>query len=89
MDSCSTYSLIPIKLANEVELDTKSSSAVISAVDGADLDIHGRVKCTLERCDSDAVYMPKITAEITAELQVVRDLSVVQADMICLWCKPT
>ena len=78
MDSCSTYSLIPMKLANELELDTKSSSLVISAVDGADLAIHGRVKCTLERCDSDAVYMP----EITAELQVVGDLSVVQADMI-------
>ena len=39
---------------------------------------HGRVECTLERSDSDAVYMP----EITAELQVVGDLSVVQADMI-------
>ena len=78
MDSCSTYSLIPMKLANELEWDTKSSSAVISAVDGADFAIHGRVKCTLERSDSDAVYMP----EITAELQVVGDLSVVQADMI-------
>ena len=35
-------------------------------------------ECTLERSDSDAVYMP----EITAELQVVGDLSVVHADMI-------
>ena len=78
VDSCSTYSLIPMKLANELELDTKLCSAVISAVDGADLAVHGRVKCTLERSDSDAVYMP----EIIAELQVVGDLSVVQADMI-------
>ena len=78
VDSCSTYSLIPMKLANELELDTKPSSAVISAVDGADLAVHGRVECTLERSGSDAVYMP----EITAVLQVVGDLSVVQADMI-------
>ena len=49
VDSCSTYSLIPMKLANELELDTKPSSAVISAVDGADLAVHGRVHSGTER----------------------------------------
>ena len=61
-----------------MELETKPFSVVISAIGGADLAVHGRVEFTLERSDSDAVYMP----EITAELQVVGDFSVVQADMI-------
>ena len=46
-----------MKLANELKFDTKPSNAVISAVDGADLPVHGRMECTLEWSDSDTVYM--------------------------------
>ena len=77
VDTCSSWTLVSKELVTSMGLDLAQATVSATAIDGSPVCILGRTELILSRQD-DAVRLP----EHAAQLQVVDDLDVVQADVL-------